>query len=344
MMNKYSILLILPLLALSASAFAAAVGNVYPLPKGYQTWESLQKEMQALSSKHPDLVTLRVIGFSGTEKLPIHALCIGTPDARRKVLIIGQHHGSEVLGVETALAWARELAVNYKHSGKIKKILAEFEFTIIPTLNPEGYRVVTSGQYQFKRKNNQETDGRKGLDWRTDGVDLNRNYPVFWEQGAVVPGSHENFKGSTPMSEAEVKASVLLAQENNFELAIFFHSSATGAYSEKIFLPAIDSSVPSQKERYDSLLRFAQAYAKRTRKAFGGGRFEVATGPSSREGNARNYFFHIHYTGAFLVEIGGINPDGISVIHPPDKMRKSITGMHVKALRNQFYRFSRGKL
>lgn len=336
-------LLALLLLLLSADCLAVLPGNIYPLPKGYLSYDRLLQEEQDLASKHPDLASLRVIGFSGTENLPIHALAIGSASAQRKILVIGQHHGDEVLGVELALAWATELAVNHKHSKKIQAILEEFQFWIIPTLNPEAYRVVSSGQFQFKRKNNRDTDGKSGLQLRSDGVDLNRNYPVFWEQGAVVPGAHENYKGSSPMSEPEIKAVVTLAQENNFEQAIFYHSSASGKYSEKIFLPAINSGNADQKALYDKLVTFAKAYAKKTRKAYQGGRYDVGTTASSREGNARNYFFHIHMCGAFLVELGGVNAEGISVIHPDNAKRKQIVKQHVGILRSLYYKRSREK-
>lgn len=331
-------------LATAADCLAAVKGNVYPLAKGYLTYSKLLEEEQNLASKHPDLVALHVIGFSGTENLPLHALAIGTANAQRKILVIGQHHGDEVLGVELALAWATELAVNYKHSAKIQAILEEFQFWIVPTVNPEAYRVVSSGQFQFKRKNNRDTDGKAGLDLRADGVDLNRNYPVFWEEGAVVPGSHENYKGSSPMSEPEIKAVVTLAQENNFEQAIFYHSSASGKYSEKIFLPAINDGNADQKARSDKLVTFAKAYAKKTRKAYQSKHYDVGTTASSREGNARNYFFHIHLTGAMLVEIGGVDADGISVIHPDNAKRKEIVKQHVGILRSLYYKRARGKL
>lgn len=343
-MNRLHLYLIILLpAAVLWGCLAAAGGNVYPLPKEYHRWETLLQAETSLANGYPGLVKLHIIGFSGTEHLPLHALQIGR-GGKRKALIVGQHHGDEVLGVETALAWAKELAAKANTDRDIRRILDEFEFWVVPTLNPEAFRAVTSGEIQFLRKNKRETDGRKAYDPRSDGVDLNRNYPVFWDEGAILAGSHRNYKGPAPMSESEVAALIQLAQQISFETAIFFHSSMTGALSEKVFLPAIDPASAAQKERYARVVTIAQAYADRTKKDYLRGKYEVGKTYSSREGNARNYFFHIHSTAAFLVELGGVNKDGISVIHPSPKKLRSVLKTQVNALRGLYLDLARGRL
>jgi predicted deacylase len=88
-------------------------------------------------------------------------------------LIIGQHHGDEVLGVELAVAFARELCEKAQER-RYKAILGQYQFWIIPTINPEGFRSVTSGEFAWKRKNNTDSNKNGKFDLRTDGVDLNR--------------------------------------------------------------------------------------------------------------------------------------------------------------------------
>ena len=329
-------LLVLPLLA-AGTGCAGTLGNRYPLEAGYLLHSEIFSRLKALAETEPEITRLNIIGFSGTENLPIYALAIGQSSAQRNVLMIGQHHGDEVLGVELVLAWAGELAGKSHTDKRIGRILRDYRFWIVPTLNPEAYRVVTSGQFQYKRKNNRDTTGNGRLDLRTDGVDLNRNYPVFWDEDLAFPPTHQNYKGSAPASEPEVQAVLALAQKQDFDLAIFYHSSASGAYSEKIFLPALDNSKTRQQARYESTLAFAQSYAGLLKKDYGKGNYQVGTQPGSRVGNARNYFFHIRETAAFLVEIGGINRNGISVIHPPFKQREKIVARHLKALRKVFY-------
>ncbi len=291
---------------------------------------------KALMESAPDLVKLKVIGFSGTENLPIYSLEIGRNKAQRDILLIGQHHGDEVLGVELALAWAEELVRKSSSDKQINAILKQYRFCIIPTINPEGYRIVTSGLLPNKRKNNRPIPGSTKPDLRTDGVDLNRNYPVFWDEDIVTPPTHQNYKGSAPASEPEVQAVLNLAQKHSFELAMFFHSSPTGDISEKIFLPALDSLNVNQKQRFQTTRAWAENYAGYLKRDYQSGNYTVSAYPGSRVGLARNYFFHIRETNAFLVEIGGVNRDGISVVHPSAKMRDKIVSKHLKALRKMF--------
>ncbi|MDP2173683.1 MAG: M14 family metallopeptidase [Candidatus Cloacimonadaceae bacterium] len=329
--------LVILAIILIGGACAVTAGNIYPLPQAYLKENQLFDELKKIARDNPALVRLHIIGFSSTEQIPLYALEIGRPVSKRKVLIIGQHHGDEVLGVEFALSYAKELAEKATTDKKVSRILDEFHFWILPTINPEGFRIVSEGRYRFKRKTNRDTDNNGKLDLRTDGVDLNRNYPIFWANDvpSLITGPY--YKGPNPASEEETRAMINLAQKHRFELAIFYHSSVSGAYSEKIYLAAYDTNVESQQKLYDDTHKFAQAYANRLRRDYRRGHYEVPNGNSSRVGNARNYFFHVHQSKAFLVEIGGINKKGISVIHPPaDKMRK-IVDMHLKALNKTLY-------
>lgn len=333
MQRNIIIIVIISLQALLGLASCApARGNVYPLSQGYIREDSLYKEITRISSLQPALAQVRIIGFSGTENSPLYALEIGRKQATRKALLIGQHHGDEVLGVNVSLAFAEHLLTE----PACRKILQNCSLWIVPSLNPEGYRIVSSGQFQFKRKNNRDTDGNKRLDLRTDGVDLNRNYPVFWDLDPDTNPQSPYFKGAEPASERETQAIISLAQQQEFYLAIFLHSSASGAYSEKLYLPARGNG----SDLYQQTQALAQSYAQAVKRDYQRGYYEVHTGPSSEVGNARNYFFHRLGSRAFLVEIGGINKLGQSIIHPPDRILKKIVQKQVRALTKIFLELS----
>ncbi len=334
MHSKHILLTCYTVILMCLVSCAPAKGNMYPLTPNYIRETKLYAELQRLTQLQPALVQNRIIGFSSHENLPIYALEIGKKQAKRQVLIIGQHHGDEVLGVNVSLAWAEKLLNGYKTDESIKNLLDKYRFWIVPTINPEGWRIVSSGQFQFKRKNNRDTDGNKKLDLRTDGVDLNRNYPVFWDIDPESNPESPYYKGTEPASENEVKSVVSLAQQQNFALAIFLHSSASGAYSEKLYLPAKggDSTLYAQTKT------LATIYAKAVKKDYATGTYEVHNGISSEVGNARNFFFHRLGTRAFLMEIGGINAKGQSIIHPGDKMLQKIVNKHLNALTKLFDR------
>lgn len=311
---------------------APAKGNVYPLSPRYQREETLSEELNRIAAIHPEITKLRIIGFSSSESKPIYALEIGEKKAAKHVLIVGQHHGDEVLGVNVSLAFAEQLLRNYPKDKQYKKLLQKVRFWVVPTINPEGWGIVSSGKFQFKRKNNRDTDGNKTLDLRSDGVDLNRNYPVFWDQDTDVNIASPYYKGKEPASESEVKAVISLAQQSNFYLAVFLHSSASGAYSEKIYLPANGNDTPL----YQETLALAEKYARTVKRDYQSGTYTVHTGASSEVGNARNFFYHSMKCRAFLVEIGGINSRGLSVIHPDDKMLMKIVQKHISSLTGLF--------
>ena len=329
--------LILVALCLPLVSCANASGNVFPLENPYIRQPNLSAMLRRIDNKGGSISRLHLIGFSTNEDLPIYALEIGSPKAAQKVLIIGQHHGDEVLGVEVAVAFAEYLSVNYPGNRKVKDLLEHYQFWIIPTINPEGYRVVTSGEYPWKRKNNSDTNRNGVLDIRTDGVDLNRNYPLFWEHDPVTQPESPYFKGFAPLSESECIAVVDLAERVRFDYAIFYHSSATGAYSEKLYLPWFHHTNDEDRAAVDEIRSIAQRYASMLPKDYSEGFYEVHSGFNSRVANARNYFFHAHRTKAFLVEIGGINSFGISVIHPSARIMRQNVKKHINALTTLFH-------
>jgi len=67
-----------------------------------------------------------------------------------------------------------------------------------------------------------DTDGANGEDW-IGGVDLNRNYPVGWENASSDPSSPV-YRGPAPFSEPETQALRDLVLGHNFTHAISFHS------------------------------------------------------------------------------------------------------------------------
>ncbi|MDD3734811.1 MAG: M14 family metallopeptidase [Candidatus Cloacimonetes bacterium] len=321
---------ILPCLAYCAYA----KGNMYPLDSKYIKYEELNDNLDKIVQINPDLAQKRIIGFSSAEYLPIYALQLGNKNASEAILIIGQHHGEEVIGVNIAFTLAEILLNGYSKNIKQQHLLQRYQIWIVPTLNPEGFRIVSSGILKTKRKNNRDTDNNKKLDLRTDGVDLNRNYPVFWDLDPETDTNSPFYKGSEPASENETKAIVELAQNHNFVLAIFLHSSISGAYNEHIYLPArINNSELFQKN-----LALARTYADATKKDYLKGNYEVFEGSTSEVGNARNFFFHRMKTPAFLVEIGGKNKRGQSIIHPPNKTLIKIVDKNVNALLSVFYK------
>ncbi|MBT7123358.1 MAG: hypothetical protein HN948_10165 [Clostridia bacterium] len=71
-------------------------------------------------------------------------------------------------------------------------------------------------------------------EWKANinGVDLNRQYPCFWEEKAsdIREPASELFKGYSSASEPEVIALMALCENNEFAIAVSFHTKGEIIY------------------------------------------------------------------------------------------------------------------
>ncbi len=307
------------------------LSNVYPLGKSYYNEARLWADMKQLAQSNPDSVALLTLGVTSKDNKPIYALQIQTDLERTPVLIVGQHHGDEVVGVEIAMELAKQL-INGKNDADIRQLLSKYAFWIVPTLNPEAYAIVTSGKHEWKRKNNTDTNNNKKLDILTDGVDLNRNYPTFWKLDKPLPESNFFYKGASAASENETKAILELASMHQFKYAFFYHSSVSGSFNEKIFLPWQDKTKKAIQVDFTAMRNLAAVYASSIPKDYIPGNYSVHPGNTSKIGNSRNHFYYTYGTYAYDIEVCGKNKSGIGIVHPVPETKNMIARKNVQAL------------
>jgi len=313
------------------SAFAKPIANIYPLPKSYYNETKLHKDLSIWTKAHPELTKLHSIGKTAHGKRPIYALQIQSGIDRIPVLLIGQHHGDEVLGIEIVMSFTARI-LNNQNTESIRLLLDKYAFWIVPTLTPDAWQVVTSGKYQWKRKNNTDTNKDGKLNVKTDGVDLNRNYPTFWHLDQVLPESNRFFKGESPASESEIKAILHLAELMRFRYAFFYHSSVSGVHSERIYLPWQDLKDTKTKDDFAEMHKIAEVYADAVPKDYQKGNYDAFAGNTSRTGNARNHFYYQWKTFAWDIEVGGNNKKGKGIVQPKWDMRNKIVHKNLQAL------------
>ena len=123
------------------------------------------------------VVAQRVIGHS-VEGRPIVAYRKGDPEASRTVVVLGQMHGDERAGVDTA-RWLRDRV----------PVRTDVDVWVIPTMNPDGLA--------------------RGTRTNARGVDLNRNWPMNWRR------SHRGttYSGPRAASEPETRAVLRFLRE-----------------------------------------------------------------------------------------------------------------------------------
>ncbi len=315
--------------------------NVYPLDTMYYWPDDLFPDIIKIYDDYPHLVDWHIVGESSTHKLPIYAFRLTNKQnqtPKPSLLLHGQHHSEEPIGVEIAMQIARYLLENYETEPFANKLLDEFEIWIVPTSNPEGFRVVNSGENRLKRKNETDTNFNGIRELHLDGVDLNRNYDFNWHSSGGNDPESPYFKGYEPACQRETRAMQTFYAQRGFNLAFFYHSSATGAYSERIFFPWRwgDELSPDYRE----MLELAKVLASKLPKTYQDGNYEVHRLNTSKRSFARDYIYSQHNTLAWLIEIGGNSPFGEGIVNPPNHVLQKHIDIHIDAMLNllQHYR------
>lgn len=191
----------------------------------------LAKDLNRIATDFPDQVELTSIG-SSVEGRELYALKVGT--GNKKILVHGAHHAREWMTSRLIVDFIDHLLTDLQWSWLTLRedLLQKLTIWFIPMVNPDGVTLVQDGADQFSNQaelikwNQGSTDFTS---WKANsrGVDLNRQYPVDWEDIQNDPGeaSPSNFKGEKPLSEPESKALYEFVNAHAFDCALAYHSS-----------------------------------------------------------------------------------------------------------------------
>ncbi len=116
------------------------------------SFQEMADFLKALAAARPGLCRLGSLGRS-REGREVYVLTVtdfdsGAPEDRPAYLVHGNIHAGEVAGTHAALYTARQLLVDHRRSGLLKRVA----FYIVPRLNPDGaeYVVTTSGRVRSR--------------------------------------------------------------------------------------------------------------------------------------------------------------------------------------------------
>ena len=119
-------------------------------------------------------------------------------------------------------------------------LLQETTVWFVPLLNPDGVELVLDGlkqghsiESQLFEWNHRSTDFSE---WKANirGVDLNDQFPAFWEdernRREVSKPGPRNYSGPEPLSEPEAKAIAAFTLKHDFALVISLHTQGEEIY------------------------------------------------------------------------------------------------------------------
>ncbi|MBW7460885.1 LysM peptidoglycan-binding domain-containing protein, partial [Paenibacillus sepulcri] len=187
----------------------------------------LQRDLDAMESEYPFLERT-VIGYSVLHK-PIYAVRLG--EGPRKIQINAAMHANEWITAPLLMSFVEDAADACAHGRNvggvdIRKLIQGAEVWFVPLVNPDGVELVQEGMRQdhpfFSELLQWNRQSQRFAKWKANirGVDLNDQFPAFWEEEvrrreASGPGPRD-YPGPAPLSEPEAQALYSFTQEREF--------------------------------------------------------------------------------------------------------------------------------
>jgi carboxypeptidase T len=182
---------------------------------GYYSFAEIESAMNVLVTKYPAIAQKISIGktFEGRDLWVIKISDnVATDELNEpEVLYMGLQHAREAITGSSMIFFMQYLSENYASDPKIRELVNNREFFIIPCFNPDGweYNRLSGGAGSMWRKNRSSSGA--------PGVDLNRNWGVDWGNcSAPIQGpssscgsgtkSSDTYYGPNAFSELETQA------------------------------------------------------------------------------------------------------------------------------------------
>jgi len=163
----------------------------------------------------------------------------------REVHFNGAFHANEWITTPLLMNFIEDYAIAYEtkqplRGYDVERLFNETTLYVVPMVNPDGVELVLEGidptnpRYdEVVRINNGSLNFNR---WKANirGVDLNNQFPAFWEEeyqrkGITQPAPF-NYPGPYPLSEPETQAMAEFTRQRNFRMVLAYHSQGEVIY------------------------------------------------------------------------------------------------------------------
>ncbi|XP_003254041.1 carboxypeptidase O [Nomascus leucogenys] len=192
--------------------------NIYhPMGEIYQ-W------MREISEKYKEVVTQHFLGVT-YETHPMYYLKISQPSGNPKKIIWMDCgiHAREWIAPAFCQWFVKEILQNYKDNSRIRKLLRNLDFYVLPVLNIDGYIYTWTIDRLWRKSRSPHNNGT------CFGTDLNRNFNASWcSIGASRNCQDQTFCGTGPVSEPETKAVASFVESKKDDILCFLTMHSYG--------------------------------------------------------------------------------------------------------------------
>jgi carboxypeptidase T len=217
---------------------------------GYRSYTAMLNELNEIVIAHPEICRLYNLGDTWGKQyyeagnniyqpyqFSIWALKVSdNPDVEEdepSVYYLGAHHAREPLGVEATMKVLHQLVDNYGTDLIQTNRVNDLQVWFVPLVNPDGHEIVWNGTDTWWRKNIRDNNNNGAFDswyqygYGDDGVDLNRNYGVYWGGlGATDDLTSAVYHGPNAFSEPETSIVKNFLDSHHFVAGISYHTYA----------------------------------------------------------------------------------------------------------------------
>jgi sulfatase modifying factor 1 len=276
--------------------------------QSYKSPEMIERLVCHYYERFPKISQAYQVGLSH-EGRPILALRVSDRprdgSGRPAVLFEGGQHGHELLSVDYAVDAMEEIFTNL-HLEEVQDWLETFDIWFVPMLNPDGANAILHIDQSNKigRKNGRDVDGDGRFEVRSEGVDLNRNYPLQWGVRAKASSANASspiYRGAQPASEPETRTIMRLAESQRFLASISWHTNGTTIISP-YNTGGVSNPVPDIARQIALDLKAAAPVQANYRK------FKVKSSVSPVDGAEQDWLYFEYGTLAYKVEGSNHNP------------------------------------